>query len=187
MFTELKTGWCNAWIFMCVFIIQMFVMMFGKKGIMEKTHGAGIERKTFLEKKIPLIANLLCFVALAYSIFLPLKVGTAWFYTGLSIFVTGTIILFIATYDFMTTPFDQVIQSGVYAFSRNPLYLSASLIYFGAGISTGSLIFIGLTIIITLSLHYEILLEEKYCLNLYQENYREYMKRVPRWVGKRIK
>jgi len=85
--------------------------------------------------------------------------------------------------NFMTTPVGQLIQKGVYKFSRHPMYLATFLICLGTGISTASLIFILMSIIIAIYFYYEAILEEKYCLSKYQNQYKEYMNSVPRWFG----
>jgi|SRR3972149_3403747 len=178
-----EIGIWNAWIFMIVFILQMIIMSFANKQIRKRTHVPNSARKTLIEKYIGIIANFFWFVALVYSIFLPFLLGSIWFYVGLSVFIIGILILMSATVNFMTTPVGQLIQKGVYKFSRHPMYLATFLICLGTGISTASLIFILMSIIIAIYFYYEAILEEKYCLSKYQNQYKEYMNSVPRWFG----
>jgi protein-S-isoprenylcysteine O-methyltransferase Ste14 len=180
---DLQIGFWNAWIFMSVFIIQMIIVAFPGKLIKKRTHIPSSERKTVFEKYISFIANFFWFVALAYSVFLPLHLNTSWFYSGLSIFIIGSLILMFATIDFMSTQENQVIQKGVYKYSRHPMYLSTFLICVGTGIAAESFIFLLLTVIMVICFRYEALLEEKYCITKYQGLYKEYMKSAPRWFG----
>ena len=83
----------------------------------------------------------------------------------------------------MVTPADQVIQKGVYKLSRHPMYLATIMICLGSGIATASWIFMLLSIVLLVCLHYEALLEERYCLEKYEDLYKGYMKRVPMWFG----
>ena len=181
--TAVKIGVWNAWIFMSVFILQMIIITFADKHIRERSHIPNDARRTTLEKYIGIIANFIWFIALVYSIFLPLLLGTIWFYIGFFIFSLGLLLLYFSTFDFMTTPADQMIQKGVYKFSRHPMYLATFLICLGSGIATASWIFILLSIAILVCFHYEALLEERYCLEKYKDLYRGYMQRVPMWFG----
>ena len=182
--TVVKIGFWNAWIFMSVFIVQMIIILFADKSIRERSHVPNDARRTTLEKYIGIIANFIWFTALGYSIFLPLLSGTIWFYIGFFVFTSGVLILSIATSNFMTTPIDQLIQKGVYKFSRHPMYLATFLICLGSGIATASWIFILLSVIMVLCFHYEALVEERYCLNKYKDLYKDYMNSVPRWLSK---
>ncbi len=82
-----KIGICNAWIFMSVFLIQMLAIMLINKQVMERSHVPNEARNTWFEKYISLIGNLVWLLAMIYSVFLPLEVGTTWFYIGLSVFI----------------------------------------------------------------------------------------------------
>ena len=178
-----KIGFWNAWIFMSVFIVQMIIIMFADKSVRERSHVPNDGRRTILEKYIGIIANFIWLTALVYSIFLPLLPGTIWFYTGFFVFSFGVLILSIATSNFMTTPANQLIQKGMYRFSRHPMYLATFMICLGSGIATASWVFIILSVIMILCFHYEALVEEIYCLNKYKDLYKEYMNIVPRWIG----
>lgn len=181
--TTLKIGLGNAWIFMSVFLLQMIVIMFADKRIRVRSHVPNDARQTSLENSIGFITNILWLLALGYSIFLPLLFGTLWFYVGFSVFIFGAFLLSFATYSFVTAPIDQMIQKGVYSFSRHPMYLATFLICLGSGIATASLILIMLSIIIVIGLNYESRIEERYCQKMYRDLYNEYMNRVPRWLG----
>ena len=176
-------GLWNAWIFMSAFVVQMIVMMFVGKQVRERSHVPTEARRTTLEKYIGIIANIIWFIALGYSIFLPLLLGTTWFYIGFSIFFLGLIVLVLSTYSFVTTPVDVMIHKGVYKFSRHPMYLATFLICLGSGIGTASWIFVLLSIVIIVCLHYEAAVEEKYCLERFNGQYEVYMQRIPMWIG----
>lgn len=179
---EFKIGILNAWIFMSIFLLQMLVMIFAGKRIRRRSHVSQDARRSKFEKNISIIANLVWLLALVYSVFLPLQTGTIWFYTGLSLFIIGLIIMAVATFDFITTPVDLMIKKGSYRFSRHPMYLATFFICLGAGIAALSWLFILLSLIMVYCFHQEALLEERYCLNKYND-YQEYMNRVPRWLG----
>ena len=178
-----KAGIWNAWIFMSVFIIQMLIIMLAGEKVRRRSHVPAEARLNKSEKYISVIANIVWFAALIYSIFLPFKPGTILFFAGFIVFMSGLIILSIATFHFMVIPPDQMIAKGVYRFSRHPMYLATFLICLGTGISCGSWIFIFLCIIMIFCFHKEALVEEKVCLEKYGDAYQEYLNSVPRWIG----
>lgn len=122
-------------------------------------------------------------MAVAYSIFLPLQLGTIWFYAGLAIFLTGLVVLTTATVNFATTPMDVPITRGIYHYSRHPLYLASLLIYFSVGIASASWVFLLVFVLQAVSIRIAAVGEERFCLEKYGEAYREYIDKTPRWLG----
>jgi protein-S-isoprenylcysteine O-methyltransferase Ste14 len=178
-----EIGFLNAWIYMSVFIIQMLIVMFASESIRQRSHAPSDIKRSWLEKYAGILANVVWFIALAYSVFLPLKTSTLWFYIGSLVFFIGLIYLILGTINFMRTPANQVITKGIYAITRHPMYVATFLICTGSGIASGSLVFMCLSIILTYCLHKEALVEEKYCLDTYGQAYQQYLDRVPRWMG----
>lgn len=179
----LKIGIWNAWLFMSVFLFQMITIMFVDKRIQEKSHVPMEARKNSFERYAGIIGNFVWLLAMGYSVFLPLQLGTIWFYVGLVVFIIGLALMVIATLNFITTPVNQLITKGAYSFSRHPMYLATFFICLGAGISTASWIFILLSLIMALCFYQEALIEERYCLSRYGNAYKEYISRSSRWVG----
>ncbi len=180
---DLKIGLWNGWLFMSVFILQMLVMMLGDKNVQQRTHIPPEARRNKSEKNVSVIANLIWLVALVYSLFLPFQLTTIWFYVGLTVFVIGLLVLATATMSFMTTPVDELIAKGIYQVSRHPMYLSTFLICMGTGMGTASWIFMLLSVLMAYYFRQEALIEERICLEQYGNDYQEYTKRVPRWIG----
>ena len=168
---------------MSVFLLQMLVMVFADERIWEKSHIPRDARRNKLERYVGIVGNFVWLVAMGYSVFLPLQLGTIWFYVGLFIFIIGLILMTIATFNFITTPADLLITKGLYQFSRHPMYLATYFICLGSGIATVSWLFIFFSVIIALCFHQEALIEERYCLDKYGSAYQEYLNSVPRWFG----
>jgi len=178
-----EIGIWNAWIFMSVFILQMLVIMLLGKRVWAKSSLPSDFKRSKREKITPIIGNSVWLLATLYSIFLPFRLGTAWFYTGLPVFLVGFIILVIATVNFTTAPAEKPATKGAFSFSRHPLYLSMFIIYFGTGIAGASWVFILLGIANILWIRTEAIAEERYCLARYNKDYRDYMNKTPRWIG----
>ena len=178
-----KIGVWNAWLFMSVFLLQMTAILFVDKRIREKSHVPADTKRNRSERFAGILGNLAWLLAMGYSVFLPLQLGTIWFSVGLSVFAIGLIIMAISTFNFLTTPVDLVITKGAYRLSRHPMYLATFLICLGSGIATLSWLFIFLSVIMILCFRQEALIEERYCLREYGSAYQEYLSSVPRWFG----
>jgi protein-S-isoprenylcysteine O-methyltransferase Ste14 len=137
-----KIGLWNAWIFMSIFIIQMVIIMFADKRIRGKSHLSREVTRNRLERYAGILGNILWLLALGYSVVLPFKLGSPWFYIGLSVFIIGLIVMITATINFMATPVESLITKGVYQISRHPMYLATFIICFGTGIAAASWLYV---------------------------------------------
>ena len=80
-----------------------------------------------------------------------------------------------------------LIISGPFAHVRNPLYVGNILIYLGIGIMSWALIpylQIAALIFFLLQYHFIVKEEENYLMNTYKEDYKKYLKNVPRFGWK---
>jgi len=117
-------------------------------------------------------------------VFLPLQLGTVWFYIGFVIYLVCIIIGLLGVHNFATTPKDKPVTKGVYRISRHPMYFFGFLAFIGIGITSASWLYLILAAAyIVFSNISEIRVEERVCLNKYGDAYREYMNRTPRWIG----
>lgn len=82
-----------------------------------------------------------------------------------------------------TKPAKQLVISGPFRFSRNPLYLGVTLLYAGLTLQLNAF-WPWLTLLPALwFVHHRIILrEEEYLENKFGEEYRAYKKRVRRWL-----
>ena len=178
-----EIGIWNAWIFMSVFIIQMLVVLLLGKRVWEKSSLPPDFKRNKHEAMASIVGNAIWLLATLYSVFLPFQLGTNWFYIGLTIFFVGLMIATIATVDFATAPIGKPITQGFYRFSRHPLYLSLFVIYIATSIATVSWVFLLLGMANIYWIYIESLAEERYCLERYGSEYRDYIDKTPRWIG----
>jgi protein-S-isoprenylcysteine O-methyltransferase Ste14 len=187
---EFELGLWNAWIITVLgFIlpnITSYIMPQKYKEVVNKRMGK-IKWSEFSKTvKIVLIITQVIIMpfTIIYSFFLPLKLGTVWFYVGLPISILGIIMPFVAGVSFATAPLDKPITTGVYRISRNPEYFSVFLQYLGIGMSGLSWVFILCAVAWIISFHIEVVQsEEPSLIEKYGDAYREYMNRTPRWIG----
>lgn len=118
-----------------------------------------------------------------YSIFLPLKIGTAWLYAGLSIFAAALVLTMTALFNIASTPVDKPVMDGAYKISRHPMYVSGFLMYVGVGISCASWVVLLLALIWIVFWRIVVPAEERFLIEKYGGSYRDYMNRTPRWIG----
>ncbi len=80
-------------------------------------------------------------------------------------------------------PTTQVVETGIYRFSRNPLYLGLVVVLAGLGLSVNIAWWVLLALPMLLALQRLLIIpEEQYLLNRFGEQYAAYMSRVRRWL-----
>jgi len=178
-----EIGVWNAWIFMIWLLIQNFGIRLISKEVYQKAGQPPDMKLSQTYKIISYISMPLWLLATAYSIFLPFKLGTIWFATGLIIFLLGLIVNILATINFATTPMNEPVTRGVYRYSRHPIYIALFLIYLSVSIASASWVFLLFTVLLVVQVSFSATEEERYCLWKYGDAYREYMNRTPRWIG----
>ena len=179
-----KIGIWNAWIFMLWPWLDTLAFRLIGKEVFQRASGLASEMTTSRAYKIISYVSMLTeFMAVAYSIFLPFKLGTIWFYAGLTIFLLGLIVLTVASINFIVAPMNRPITRGMYRFSRHPLYLASLLIYLSVGIASASWVFLLVFIVQLVSIRIGAVGEERYCLEKYGDDYSEYLNKTPRWIG----
>ena len=122
----------NAWIFT---LPEFFFFPICSRILKRREPDSSTSVLSKKEKKIMYIMMVVVIASYAYSVFLPIKLDTAWFYTGLFIYLVGLVIEIIALHNFATTPTDKPVTKGVYRISRNPMYIGEILINSGIGIA----------------------------------------------------
>lgn len=80
-------------------------------------------------------------------------------------------------------PTTAIISSGVYRFSRNPIYLAMTVLYVGAALLLDSLWILLFAIPVLFLINFGVIArEEKYLTDKFGKEYLDYKKRVRRWL-----
>jgi len=135
------------------------------------------------EKRVSVIYMVVLLVLLAYSVFLPLKLGTVWFYAGFTTYLVGLVMFLTAIVNIATTPLGQPFTQGMYHYSRHPMFFSGPITFVGVSVASASWIFLLLSVVIIVLQTSLAIAEERGCLETYGDEYQEYLKRTPRWIG----
>ncbi|MBA7528660.1 hypothetical protein ES705_20848 [subsurface metagenome] len=178
-----EIGLWNAWIFMLLVLLPLPLVVLFRKGVFKKTASIHASILTGTENKIFIFSKIIMLSIFIYSIFLPLQLGTVWFSIGLPVYLLGLILQTIAWVNVATSPVDKPVTKGLYRYSRHPMYVTLPLIFIGTGIASASWLFLLLSIILIITHFYNAIPEERECLEVYGNAYREYMDRTSRWVG----
>jgi len=180
-----EIGLWNAWIFMLfIALLTLILILVGKtvgtENIYKKMGDVPTEKG---EKRANAISTVLMLVLFAYSIFLPLKLGTAWSYACLTIYLVGIIMFLSAIITVAKTPMGQIFSQGMYRFSRHPMYLSFLIIFVGVSVASASWVFLLLSVGWMIFLVHQITAEERGCIEIFRDEYQEYLNKTPRWLG----
>ena len=181
MFGDFNVSWDYAWWFPAVYtlITVIFMVIYGKSFIKKFFRFPGGRFKW----KIPTIISSSIFSRgiLAYAIFIPLKINTAWFWIGVVIFGITIIFTNITMVNFASTPHNQPVVKGMYRVSRHPIQVLAIIMSLGIGIATISWIILGASLLLVFLSYPTFLAQERSCLEMYGNAYRDYLKKTPRW------
>jgi protein-S-isoprenylcysteine O-methyltransferase Ste14 len=80
-------------------------------------------------------------------------------------------------------PTTALANAGIYRYTRNPLYLSLTLVYLGIAVATNGLWLLLLAIPLLLVMRYGVIgREERYLESKFGDTYRQYRARVRRWL-----
>ena len=180
-----EIGVRNTWIFMVPFLLVnllLFLLMI-KKGAPGGPARVPCKSKTTL--LVASSSKIIYLPAIIYSVFLPLKLGTIWFYVGLPITLVGLVGSILVFVNWLTTPAGEPVTRGLYRYSRHPIYVTGVFMLLGVSIISASWVFLLFTIIfgVGATRPYFIKIEEAQCLGHYGAAYKKYMARTPRWIG----
>jgi protein-S-isoprenylcysteine O-methyltransferase Ste14 len=181
-----EIGIWNAWI---LWVIQFLSMIIPNFFMSEEAKIRTKRAPQFVpfnktEKILALSTHVVIMpFSIIYSIFLPLKIGTAWFYIGLVIFILALVMSLMTTIGFAITPVDKPVTGGIYRISRHPIYLSGFLLNLSIGIACASWVMMLCAILWIVFFHIVVPTEERFLIGQYGDAYREYMNRTPRWIG----
>ena len=148
-----------------------------------------------LELKVPplLLFNIFAAVILLPAEY-PIRLDNNGFLVGCILVAAAMSIALLATMTFKRAKttvnpysFDNVntlVTSGVFGYSRNPMYLAMALALLGIGFIVGKVILAVLVAIgfVSYLTKFQILPEERLLADLFEAEYRQYCQQVRRWV-----
>lgn len=134
------------------------------------------------EKAAAVLASLSPYPFMIMTVFIPLSANKTAIICGTLLYAVGLIGFLSAVVSYVKIRPGEPATQGIYKVSRNPMYVSAFLIFASIVIMTlNALLTILLIIIITLN-HRMIQVEEKACARRFGKTYEHYRENTPRYL-----
>jgi protein-S-isoprenylcysteine O-methyltransferase Ste14 len=177
---SLALGWLNGWIPILILYLALGIVRatFPKDVVVRIWDKSGRSRRRKVSIYMGALLSMLYF---GLAIFTPLKLGSGIFIAGSIVYGIGLAGFLAALFNFRNTPPNQPVTRGLYRISRHPQQVMFFVAFLGISIAIGSWIALILEAISSVFLHARVLAEEEACLERYGDDYRAYMKRVPRY------
>lgn len=169
-----------------ILLLPFFLIRFGllsclsKKAVQRAAHFAPVLGKERAAYWLYQLSNAALLVSL---FFLKVVLSPGWlFLTGAAVYAVGALLLTLSVFAFAAPSENGLQQTGLYRFSRNPMYVSYFLFFLGCALLAQSLPYLLFLVVFQLSAHWIILSEERYCLGQFGDAYARYMKKVRRYL-----
>lgn len=118
----------------------------------------------------------------ADSMFLKIRFDSDWFYTGAGIYGLGLVLYARSIVDYAKPEANGMNVRGLYRISRNPMYIAYFMCLFGCTLLSASWALFAALVIFQIASHWIILSEERWCIEIFGEEYLSYMEKVRRYI-----
>lgn len=179
----LRIGLLNGWLLLVIYFLGLMLMVL--------TYPKEIRQKLFHEPAYPrddqrwliiLIGRIAAITFVVLMIFTPLQTDGVYIYIGIAIYLIGFITVMISQWTFRQTPVEEMVVTGLYRISRNPQWVGLVLVFIGTAATTAAWFPFALLAILFIAYHFQILLEENACLELYGEEFEAHLQKLPRYL-----
>jgi len=150
---ELQIGLWNAWILMLYYPLQPLTLFLADRFVSKADLYHKLQMSSYRQsKKTLFIEKSVIIILVIYSLFLPIKVDTIWFFIGLPIYLLGLAIFMIAmvvSFETLFVPYPRD-NFGIYLrlqYFSQPLMLVCFVTFLGVSLMTSSWFFFILSFI----------------------------------------
>ncbi len=119
---------------------------------------------------------------IVYSVFVPIKPSSIYFYIGIIIYSIGIFCSIYAMWMFSKADLNRPITTGIYKYSRHPMQVMYYFSWIGLGFISGTWIIIIYAIIFPFLTIPSLIAQEKECIKKYGNEYIEYLNKTPRFL-----
>ena len=176
----LKLSIWNVWLLSLPFFIAGIFIMCAKKDIAQRM--SDMTGYTGKEKFFTVTASMAPYPFMAATVWTPFTPSLLLLSFGASFYLVGMVLFVISLKAIIQTPHNALFSAGPYRFSRNPLYVAATIVFFGICLVTANFVFFGYLAVAVILQHFMILAEERICIEKYGAAFESYMQTVPRYL-----
>lgn len=172
----------NAGILLIPFVFIRYILLYFINPSALKRLAVYAPLKTKVEKTMFYLYQITSLTMIVYLLFLRVKPMGVLFYTGVVVYGMSILLLALSVVHFANPNEQQMNQSGIYKFSRNPMYVAYFIYFLGCVLLTRSVVLLVLLCLFQLATHWVILSEERWCLKQFGSAYNQYTKKVRRYL-----
>lgn len=172
----------SAVVLLIPFLLIRFALMaaLNSRAIRRAAHFAPMRGREKIAYYIYQISSTGIFL---YLIFLRVSIDFSWkFYLGIVAYLLGLCLCAASVISFSVPDQNGMNGTGIYQYSRNPMYISYFWCFLGMALLAQSWILLILVLAFQISAHWIIRAEERWCLEQFGESYRQYMREVRRYI-----
>jgi protein-S-isoprenylcysteine O-methyltransferase Ste14 len=170
----------NPWLLCLPFVLQGIHVALFRRDVARRM--ADMTGYTARERAFTVAASTLPYPFMLLTIWTPFTAARPLLLAGLGVYGVGLGALAAAAWVLHTTPPDQPFATGIYRWSRHPLYVAAALMFLGVCLATTNAALLGLLVVMLVLQHQMILAEERSCREKFGAAYLDYTRRVPRYL-----
>ena len=170
----------NAWILSITFCGLGAFFMGKNKNIAKRL--ADMDGYTTKEKFFTITASTLPYPFMILTAWTPFTSILPLLYLGISLYIIGMVLFAMSLKVIIQTPHDAPFCSGPYRFTRNPMYVAATIVFIGICFVTANMVLAVYLAVAVLLQHFMVLAEERICKEKFGMAYEDYLKRVPRYL-----
>ncbi|MHB8068642.1 MAG: methyltransferase family protein [Desulfobaccales bacterium] len=175
-----ELGLGNAWLLSLPFLILVTFMVGMKKDLIKRM--SEMSGYTAREKFFTVSASISPYPFIIATFWVPFSSIPLLIFFGLLINILGLSLCAASLRVIIKTPPEELFSAGPYRFSRNPMYVSSTIVFMGICLATANLVLSGYLAIAVLLQHFMILAEERICKEKYGVAFEGYLRQVPRYL-----
>ena len=168
-----------------ILLIPLFLIRYGLLGIINKSalsRAAHFPQAQDAEKPMFLLYQLATVAIVVYMFFIKVNTQPHVFYIGIGVYIAGVLLFAMATINFAKPNESGINQTGLYHFSRNPMYVAYFVYFAGCALLTYSIPLAVMVGVFQMASHWVILAEERWCKQTFGNEYIKYMEKVRRYI-----
>ena len=122
------------------------------------------------------------FLLIIVPVFLKTNLNGLMGISGLILLILSLILYCVSIIRFASPDALGINKTGLYRFSRNPMYVAFFFYFLGVCMLTRSWMLLVILVVFQISVHFLIISEERWCREKFGEPYEEYMLKVRRYL-----